>query len=243
MKKLISFILVLAMAASLAACGCDHSWEEATCTASKTCAKCGKTEGDPLDHTPGELAVSAVDTGALTMTYDLPCQVCGEVIETKNSATGVAPVGSVIAVSPEEWYQCLLTNVANYGLGQSLYSYPVESEDGALLHSVISMSMMSTVFSYQDTEGNVITTDKADVRGSVHNIRMDAQFDNSTAQQFFMTLMLIILNNNSALETEAANTLATQIMSGETVSDNGFTYAMEVVSVEDHRVCVSITAE
>ena len=32
-------------------------------------------------------------------------------------------------------------------------------------------------------------------------------------------------------------------MSGNPVSDNGYTYAMEIVSVENHTVCVSITAE
>ena len=50
MKKLISLLLVLAMAASLAACGHEHDWIPATCTEPKTCSVCGKTEGQPLGH-------------------------------------------------------------------------------------------------------------------------------------------------------------------------------------------------
>ena len=37
MKKLLTFSLVLAMVFSMAACSCDHQWQEATCTAPKTC--------------------------------------------------------------------------------------------------------------------------------------------------------------------------------------------------------------
>ena len=243
MKKLISLILVLAMVAAMAACGCDHQWSEATCTTPKTCAKCGQTEGEAAGHTPRQWVVSAVDAEALTMTRDLICDVCGEVTDTQETSTGMAPVNSQIPVSPEEWYQCLLTNVQAYGAGQSLYSYPVESADNALLHSLVSMSQMNAVFSYQDTQGNVITTDNGELRGKVHNIRVDAQFTNDNAKEFFMLLMLVALNNNSELTPEDANALAGQIMSGGTVTDNGYTYAMEVLSVEDHRVCVSITAE
>ena len=105
------------------------------------------------------------------------------------------------------------------------------------------MTQMMAVFPYLDGEGNTITTDQAAERGMVHNIRLDAQFTNDSAQAFYLLLMIIAINNNSTLAPEAANEVASQIMSGNIVSDNGFTYAMEIVSVEEHRVCVSITAE
>ena len=54
---------------------------------------------------------------------------------------------------------------------------------------------------------------------------------------------LVFLTNNSQLDPAGANTLAGQIMGGQTVTDNGYTYAMEITSVENHTVCVSITAE
>lgn len=243
MKKFILTVLVLAMVFPMTACGCEHQWQEADCSTPKTCTKCGETEGTPTGHIAGELVVSAVDTDNLTMTHDLFCDVCGTLMETKTSSTGIAPVNSVIHVSPGEWYDCLLTNIRNYGAGQTLYGYPVESEDNALLHSVVSMSQMNAVFSFQDLQGNTITADQQEIRSSIHNIRMDAQFTNDNAKEFFMLLMLVLLNNNSALEPANANTMAGQIMNGEQVTDNGYTYAMEILSAQDHTVCVSITAQ
>lgn len=243
MKKFISFALVLAMAFSMAACGCSHQWQDATCTAPKTCSKCGETEGEVLGHMPRQLIVSAVDTENLTMTQDISCDVCGEVIETKTAPTGSAPVEGVILINPDEWYNCLLTNIRNYGAGQSLYDYPVESEDDALLHSVVTMSQMNAVFSFQDFDGNVITTESNELRSNIHSIRMEAQFTNDNAKEFFMLLMLVLLNNNAALEPADANTLTGQIMGGEKVTDNGYTYIMEIISVENHTVRVNIAAE
>lgn len=31
--------------------GCEHAFQEATCTQAKTCSKCGATEGEALGHT------------------------------------------------------------------------------------------------------------------------------------------------------------------------------------------------
>lgn len=243
MKNFVLLTLVLAMVFSMVGCGCDHQWQEATCEAPKTCSKCGEIQGEAAGHTPGEWVIAEVNTDELTISHNLPCSVCGTVIEVKTSATGIAPVNGVIQVSPAEWYNCLLTSIQAYGAGQSLFGYPVESEDNALLHSVVSMSQMNAVFSFQDAAGNVITADDREVRSLIHNIRMDAQFTNDNAQEFFMLLMLVLLNNNSALEPADANTLTGQIMKGEQVADNGYTYAMEIISAQDHMVCVSITAE
>ena len=48
----------------------EHTWNQATCTAPKTCSECGATEGEALGHT-----WEAID-GVMT------CSVCGEVDET-----------------------------------------------------------------------------------------------------------------------------------------------------------------
>ena len=58
-----------------------------------------------------------------------------------------------------------------------------------------------------------------------------------------MLLMLVMINNNAQLEPADANTLCSQIMGGQAVTDNGYTYAMEITSVENHTVCVGITAD
>lgn len=34
----------------MTACGCSHTWVEATCTTPKTCSECGETEGEALGH-------------------------------------------------------------------------------------------------------------------------------------------------------------------------------------------------
>ena len=43
-----AFAAVLAL--SLAGCGHQHSWEDATCDTPKTCSECGETEGEALGH-------------------------------------------------------------------------------------------------------------------------------------------------------------------------------------------------
>lgn len=76
MKKKISVVLLLVlMSLSLAACACKHEWVEATCTAPKTCAKCGETEGEPLGHDWAEATCESPKT----------CKVCGE---TEGEALG-----------------------------------------------------------------------------------------------------------------------------------------------------------
>lgn len=91
MKKAFSLILVLVMLLSLCACGkddtqdttpatqapteaptappttppattCSHSWVDATCTAPKTCSKCGATEGRAAGHSYTDGACSVCGT-------------------------------------------------------------------------------------------------------------------------------------------------------------------------------------
>lgn len=51
MKKLITAIAASAvLALCLAGCACEHVWEDADCTAPKTCSECGETEGEALGH-------------------------------------------------------------------------------------------------------------------------------------------------------------------------------------------------
>lgn len=51
MKKFFALWMILLLtAALLAACGCEHEWEEADCNDPQTCSKCGATEGEELGH-------------------------------------------------------------------------------------------------------------------------------------------------------------------------------------------------
>lgn len=67
-KKYAIVLLLTAVLLLLTGCGCDHRWNEASCTASKTCAECGETEGTPLGHVWSEATCKAPQT----------CRNCGE---------------------------------------------------------------------------------------------------------------------------------------------------------------------
>ena len=58
-----------------------HKWEPATCTTPKTCVICGKTEGDKLGHKAGEWEIKKIDGEKKEVQY---CKRCGEKMNEKN---------------------------------------------------------------------------------------------------------------------------------------------------------------
>ena len=69
MKKVVILLLSVLCAASMNACGHEHTYADATCTTPKTCTKCEATEGEPLGHTYADA----------TCTEPKTCKVCGAV--------------------------------------------------------------------------------------------------------------------------------------------------------------------
>lgn len=67
-KRICIIIIALICLLTLAGCGCEHVWVDATCEAPKTCSECGTTEGETTEH-------QWIDA-----TCDKPktCAVCGE---------------------------------------------------------------------------------------------------------------------------------------------------------------------
>ncbi len=65
-KKLLVVLSPLMLILLLTACGCEHEWQEASCSAPKTCSACGETEGETLPHTWLDATCSAAKT----------CSVC-----------------------------------------------------------------------------------------------------------------------------------------------------------------------
>lgn len=61
-------ITVLLLSILLAGCQCRHEWQNATCEAPKTCAKCGETEGNALGH----------DWANATCMESKHCNICGK---------------------------------------------------------------------------------------------------------------------------------------------------------------------
>lgn len=111
-KRTITKIAAIAAVATLAVgtlagCGCDHEWAEATCTtpktcvnceevegealghiwqeanceAPKTCTQCGKTEGEALGHTVKDWKVTKKSTCVKKGTKEGACTVCGETVK------------------------------------------------------------------------------------------------------------------------------------------------------------------
>jgi len=58
----------------------EHTWVDATCTAPKTCADCGATEGEPLGHTEETIAGKAATCTEAGLTEGKKCSVCGEIL-------------------------------------------------------------------------------------------------------------------------------------------------------------------
>lgn len=217
MKRLILFALVPAMVLTLCACGCDH--------------------------TAGDRKLVSVDTAALTAQWEIPCSQCGKVIETLETSTGAAPEDGVLPIAPADWFACLTTNVKSYDSSGALMPAQAESQDDALLYTVVSMGGLRSVISFFDKDGSPITTGQAAELGNVHRIRMDAQFENASTVEFYTLLLMIAMTNNGGWQTDAVNALCQQIMAGESVTDNGYSYTMEILSAEDHTVAVHIVAE
>lgn len=66
-KRVAATFIIVAISLVLTGCCFQHEWEEATCTAPSTCAKCGKTKGEPIEHTWKEATCNDPRT----------CSVCG----------------------------------------------------------------------------------------------------------------------------------------------------------------------
>lgn len=55
---------------------CDHIWDDATCTAPKTCSLCGATEGEALNHDYTTVVTEVTCTRDGYTTYT--CSICGD---------------------------------------------------------------------------------------------------------------------------------------------------------------------
>lgn len=59
-KRYILLCLTVFLLLSLSACGHTHKWEDATCTAPKTCVGCGETQGEKTRHNVPEDGICTI---------------------------------------------------------------------------------------------------------------------------------------------------------------------------------------
>lgn len=102
MKKKIIVLYALICTILLTGCQCRHEWSEATCATAKTCIKCGETEGQPSDHTPGEWLESNNILFA-EQHLEQVCALCDTVLETKDQQITSFSEDNLFLFSPKEF--------------------------------------------------------------------------------------------------------------------------------------------
>ena len=61
-RKAIVLLLASLLLLTLTACGCEHTWEDATCLEPAVCKECGETQGEPAGHIWQEATCDAPKT-------------------------------------------------------------------------------------------------------------------------------------------------------------------------------------
>lgn len=150
MRQLGCAILCLALILCLSGCACKHEWAEATCTEPKTCTKCGETEGDPLEHTPGEWVQDEPDYVTGLVWLRQYCSVCGKELDTDLKSLTSFHNGDTFLFTPQQFVDRLNSIFSvltkNYSfLVRTLpnYSHPIR------LHWVVSLLTAQVILSAQ----------------------------------------------------------------------------------------------
>ena len=76
---------------------CDHIWNDATCSAPKTCSLCGETEGESLAHTEEVVAGKQASCTEAGLTEGKKCSVCGEILVAQEEIPALAHTEEVVA--------------------------------------------------------------------------------------------------------------------------------------------------
>ncbi len=166
-KKIIYGISTLVVCFMLTGCCMSHEWKEATCTEPKTCAKCSKSEGEPLGHTWVDATCSEAKH----------CSVCGEIegetlehtwvdatcAEPKHcSVCGVTEGNALEHTLTEANYQQAATcEVCGETVGEPLQAY--YEENGITCDAELNKPYSSTTYCSDNpnfnTTGNVTFSD------------------------------------------------------------------------------------
>lgn len=141
-------LLIFTTSFTLAACGHEHQFTEATCTTPKTCESCGEIEGEPLEH----------NFTKATCTTPKTCETCG--------LTEGEPYGhSWTEATTETPKKCLLCGLTE---GEPLQSEEQTAEDiEAKRQQLEESGIDSSIFT--DAELKILSpTDLAIIAGVVN---------------------------------------------------------------------------
>lgn len=160
-RTILTAVLVMLLAFCLTACGCEHEWEEATCTAPKTCRLCSQTEGEPashsfrsatcevpktcngcgltegevLPHTPGLWTTFRADYTSAKSLMVQQCQDCGTILDEKTAALDSLHDGRSFLPSAEDFAKRITVKMQELQQDYGEYTAEIirEEDDEAVL--------------------------------------------------------------------------------------------------------------
>ena len=172
MRQLGCAILCLALILCLSGCACKHEWAEATCTEPKTCTKCGETEGDPLEHTPGEWVQDEPDYVTGLVWLRQYCSVCGKELDTDLKSLTSFHNGDTFLFTPQQFvdrlnsiFSVLTKNYSFFGS----YSAQLFSPDSTSLGCVITDSLGDLICTvlFQDKNAETILEENSHLMNAI----------------------------------------------------------------------------
>lgn len=116
---------------------CSHEWDDATCTAPKTCSVCGETEGDALGHSAPVYTVNGT-----THSVDYPCCNAMDITEALHVYTEGACICGAIASK-----SVTINMVDSYGDGWGGNAINI-FEDGILIGTATISSGANGTYSF-----------------------------------------------------------------------------------------------
>ena len=184
-----------------------HNWQDATCTVPKTCAACGSTDGDALEHSY-DTEILIKPTLTITGQQQKVCSVCGDtVIETLDMLVGEVSGWNVtlqddLQVNFHLNISASIESTARVRIvvGEEGHTFRVsgleKTEDGLYIASVniAAAQMTDFIFVTVINGGDLAKTASYTVRGYADTILADESFSE------YHTLVKEMLNYGAAAQ-------------------------------------------
>lgn len=164
-KKRIAVAAISLSVLLLTGCECKHEWVEADCYKAKTCSKCEITEGEPLEHSPGEWE-EMNDIIQAKFRLERKCSECGILLNSTSGNINSLSNGSQFIFSPREFVD-RLAYFAELALADFRYEIQ-EGIDGKSMNVLLYFEGSTGndyMISFCNKSGEVLTTEDLDAEG------------------------------------------------------------------------------